>query len=77
MTVAVLIPCHNEEAAIAGVIESFKKALPSAVIYVYDNSSTDATARVAAEAGAIVRHEPSPGKGAGWRRMFAEIEADY
>ncbi|HVO99138.1 MAG TPA: glycosyltransferase [Bryobacteraceae bacterium] len=77
MNVAVLIPCHNEAAAISGVVESFQSALPSAKIYVYDNNSADATARAAADAGAIVRHEPSPGKGAVVRRMFAEIEADY
>lgn len=77
MNVAVLIPCHNEERPIAGVVQAFREALPSAEIYVYDNNSTDGTARAAAEAGAIVRQEPSPGKGSVVRRMFAEIEADY
>lgn len=74
--VAVLLPCHNEEAAVAGVIESFKHALPEATVYVYDNSSTDHTADVAMEAGAILRTEPSLGKGNVVRRMFSDVEAD-
>ncbi|HTB11641.1 MAG TPA: glycosyltransferase family 2 protein [Bryobacteraceae bacterium] len=77
MNIAVLIPCHNEEQTIASVVQSFRSALPSAVIYVYDNNSKDATARIAAEAGAIVRHEPAQGKGSVVRRMFAEIDAGY
>jgi glycosyltransferase involved in cell wall biosynthesis len=76
MNVAVLIPCHNEASSIAGVVESFRAALPQAAVYVYDNNSTDATARVAAQAGAIVRNEPTQGKGSVIRRMFAEIDAD-
>jgi glycosyltransferase involved in cell wall biosynthesis len=76
MKTAVLIPCHNEEQTIAQVVASFRSSLPDAVIYVYDNNSKDATARVAAEAGAIVRREPMQGKGWVVRRMFAEIEAD-
>lgn len=77
MTVAVLIPCHNEAQTITGVVEAFQSALPAATIYVYDNNSTDGTARVAALAGATVRHEPVQGKGTVVRRMFADIEADY
>ena len=77
MNIAVLIPCHNEAQTIGRVIAAFRDALPSAEVYVYDNNSTDATAKVAAGAGAIVRQEPTPGKGSVVRRMFAEIEADY
>jgi glycosyltransferase involved in cell wall biosynthesis len=77
MNVAVLIPCHNEEPTIAQVVESFHAALPQATVYVYDNNSNDDTSRVADAAGAIVRKEPTQGKGAVIRRMFAEIEADY
>ena len=76
MTVAVLIPCFNEEAAIAKVIADFQAALPEATIYVYDNNSTDATSAVAAAAGAVVRFEALPGKGNVVRRMFADVEAD-
>lgn len=75
--VAVLIPCRNEAAAIAGVIVEFRAALPDAVIYVYDNNSTDDTAAVARAAGAIVGSETLPGKGKVMRRMFRDIEADF
>jgi glycosyltransferase involved in cell wall biosynthesis len=74
--VAVLVPCFNEEAAVATVIADFRKALPSAAIYVYDNNSTDRTAAVARDAGAIVRSERRQGKGHVVRRMFADIDAD-
>ena len=74
--VAVLIPCFNEEQAIAGVVGDFRRVLPNAVIYVYDNNSTDATRKVAENAGAIVRGEFLQGKGNVVRRMFADIEAD-
>lgn len=74
--VAVLIPCHNEESSIAQVISDFKSALSEAVVYVYDNSSSDRTAEVAVEAGAIVRREPQLGKGNVVRRMFREVQAD-
>ena len=74
--VAVLIPCLNEAAAIARVVSDFREALPDAEIYVFDNGSTDATAERAAEAGAIVRREPRPGKGHVVRRMFADVDAD-
>lgn len=74
--VAVLIPCYNEEIAVPLVIRGFRQALPFAKIYVYDNSSTDKTAKVAFEEGAIVGDEPFPGKGNVMRRMFSDIEAD-
>ena len=74
--IAVLIPCHNEAAAIAEVVEGFRAALPSATIYVYDNNSTDRTAEIARDAGAVVRREVRQGKGHVVRRMFADVEAD-
>lgn len=73
--IAVLIPCYNEEKTIAKVIEDTRKALPEAVIYVYNNNSTDRTAEIAKEHGAVVRHEYMQGKGNVIRRMFREIEA--
>ncbi|WFU39297.1 glycosyltransferase family 2 protein [Bradyrhizobium sp. CB82] len=76
LRVAVLVPCYNEEAAVATVVADFRKALPSAEIYVYDNNSRDRTATVAREAGAIVRSERRQGKGHVVRRMFADVEAD-
>ena len=74
--VAVLLPCLDEEVAIAGVVEAFRRVLPEAQVYVYDNGSTDATAERAAVAGAVVRSEPQRGKGNAVRRMFADVEAD-
>ena len=74
--IAVLIPCFNEESTVQAVISSFKKVLPSAVIYVYDNNSTDATVVTAVNAGAIVRHEYRQGKGNVVRSMFRDISAD-
>ena len=74
--VAVLIPCLNEEVAIPKVIADFRRHLPDALIFVYDNGSTDRTSEVARTAGAIVRREPLKGKGNVVRRMFADIEAD-
>ena len=74
--IAVLLPCYNEEAAIAQTIAGFRAALPDAVIYVYDNNSSDGTRAVAAAAGAIVRTERMQGKGNVVRRMFADVEAD-
>jgi len=76
LRIAVLVPCYNEEAAVATVVADFRKALPSAAIYVYDNNSRDRTATVAREAGAIVRSERRQGKGHVVRRMFADVEAD-
>ena len=74
--IAVLMPCYNEEAAVATVVANFRSALPAAEIYVYDNNSRDRTAAVAREAGAIVRSERRQGKGHVVRRMFADVEAD-
>lgn len=74
--IAVLIPCYNEEQTIAKVVRDSLNALPDARVYVYDNNSTDRTAELAAEAGAIVRHEYRQGKGNVIRRMFREIDAE-
>ena len=74
--IAVLVPCYNEEKAIEKVVRDFRAALPGAAIYVYDNGSTDASAAVAAAAGAEVRHEHRRGKGNVVRRMFQDVEAD-
>ena len=74
--IAVLIPCYNESATIAKVVSDFRRILPNAVIYVYDNNSNDCTAKLAAEAGAIVRHEYQQGKGNVIRRMFREVDAE-
>lgn len=74
--IAVLIPCHNEEAAIRHVVRGFKAALPDAVVHVYDNASTDRTANLAVTEGAVIGFEPSRGKGRVVRRMFADVEAD-
>jgi len=76
-TIAVVIPCFNEAATIGGVVRSFRAALPNADIYVYDNNSTDDTAKMAEQAGAFVRFEPRQGKGYVVRSIFQEIEADY
>jgi len=76
MQLAVLIPCYNEEKAIEQVVLSFRAALPDALIYVYDNNSSDQTIAFARQAGAIVRSEPLQGKGNVVRRMFADIDAD-
>lgn len=73
--IAVLIPCYNEEKTIKKVIEDAKRALPESTVYVYDNNSTDNTAKIAKEAGAIVRNEYIQGKGNVIRRMFREIDA--
>lgn len=74
--IAVLIPCYNEENTVGRVVADFKKALPEAVIYVYDNNSTDKTTEIAEKAGAVVRHEYQQGKGNVIRRMFREIDAE-
>ncbi len=74
--IAVLIPCYNESRTIAKVVSDYREALPEATIYVYDNNSTDDSARLAAEAGAVVRNEFKQGKGNVMRRMFMEIDAD-
>ncbi len=74
--IAVLIPCYNEAATVKKVVTDFKKVLPEAVIYVYDNNSTDDTAKLAKAAGAVVRYERQQGKGNVIRRMFSEIDAE-
>jgi glycosyltransferase involved in cell wall biosynthesis len=74
--IAVLLPCYNEEAAVGATVEGFRRALPDAIIYVYDNNSRDRTAEVARAAGAVVRTERQQGKGHVVRRMFADIDAD-
>lgn len=73
--IAVLIPCYNEEKTIAKVVKDARAALPEAVIYVYDNNSTDRTVELAREAGAVIRYEYMQGKGNVIRRMFREVEA--
>ncbi|MEM5518221.1 glycosyltransferase family 2 protein [Henriciella sp. AS95] len=75
-SIAVLLPCYNEAEAIAQTVEGFRRALPTATIYVYDNGSTDNTVEVARQAGAEVYSEPLKGKGNVVRRMFADVEAD-
>lgn len=75
-SIAVLIPCYNEEMAVGAVVEEARRHIPNAKIYVFDNASTDDTVRVASEAGAIVRTERLRGKGNVVRRMFADVEAD-
>ncbi len=74
--IAVLVPCYNEEATVAAVVESFARVLPDATIYVYDNNSRDQTVARARAAGAIVRNETRQGKGNVMRRMFSDIDAD-
>lgn len=76
MKTAVLIPCYNEELSIEKVVKDFKRELPEAEIYVYDNNSKDKTAEIAEKAGAIVKYEYNQGKGNVVRRMFREVEAD-
>ncbi len=74
--IAVLIPCYNEAQTVAKVVRDFREVLPEAVIYVYDNNSTDDTALIAEREGAVVRHEYMQGKGNVIRRMFREIDAE-
>jgi glycosyltransferase involved in cell wall biosynthesis len=74
--IAVILPCYNEEVAIAQTVAGFRAALPEAIVYVYDNNSRDRTREVAAAAGAVVRTERQQGKGAVVRRMFADVDAD-
>lgn len=74
--IAVLVPCYNEAKTIGKVILDFKKSIPDAVIYVYDNNSTDDTVNIAKKSGAVVRHEYQQGKGNVIRRMFREIDAE-
>lgn len=74
--IAVLIPCYNESKTVEKVVTDFRRVLPDATVYVYDNNSTDGTAELAAKAGAVVRHEYQQGKGNVMRRMFREIDAE-
>ena len=74
--IAVLIPCYNESKTVEKVVTDFRRVLPDATVYVYDNNSTDGTAELAARAGAVVRHEYQQGKGNVMRRMFREIDAE-
>jgi len=76
LRIAVLVPCFNEEAAVANVVSDFRKALPAAEIFVYDNNSNDRTVEIARAAGAVVRSERRQGKGHVVRRMFADVDAD-
>ena len=74
--VAVLVPCYNESKTIEKVVRDFKRVLPEATVYVYDNNSSDGTGEIAARVGAVVRRERMQGKGSVIRRMFREIDAD-
>ncbi len=74
--VAVLVPCHNESTTVEAVVRAFQQSLPEASVVVYDNASDDETARIAEAAGAVVGHEPVPGKGRVVRRMLREVDAD-
>lgn len=76
LQIAIVLPCYNEGLAIRAVVKKFQQVVPSARVYVYDNRSSDNTATEARAAGAVVRHEPWPGKGNVVRRMFADIDAD-
>ena len=76
-SVAVLVPCYNEAVTIAKVVDDFRRCLPDATVYVYDNNSTDNTADIAREHGAVVRHESRQGKGRVVRSMVRDIDADY
>src|SRR2546426_12667483 len=75
--IAVLIPCHNEEITIGKVVNDFRRELPSATVYVFDNCSTDATAKIAKEHGAIVMKEGRKGKGFVIESMFDRVDADF
>ena len=76
-SVAVLVPCYNEAVTVAKVVDDFRRCLPDATVYVYDNNSTDGTADIAREHGAVVRHESRQGKGCVVRSMVRDIDADY
>ena len=74
--IAVLIPCYNEERTVGKVVDDFRRELPGAAVYVYDNNSTDRTAEIARAHGAVVRFEPRQGKGSVVRQMFRDVDAD-
>ena len=75
-SVAILVPCYNEELTVAKVIDDFRRELPDAVVYVYDNNSSDRTAQIARDHGAVVVREPRQGKGNVVRQMLRDIDAD-
>src|SRR5215813_3720577 len=77
LSVAVLLPCFNEETTVGKVVSDFKKVPSQATIYVFDNASTDRTAQIAEDAGATVIFSKNPGKGNVVRHLFAEVDADY
>jgi len=77
LSIAVIIPCYNEEVTVGKVVNDFKSVLPDSIIYVCDNNSSDKTAERAKDAGAIVVHEKRQGKAHAVRRLFREVEADY
>ena len=74
-TIALIVPCYNEELTIKKVIEDFKKAVPNLLVVICDNNSTDRTTEVARKAGALVLHEHTKGKGSAVRRLFREVQA--
>ena len=74
--IAVLVPCYNESKTVAKVVSDFKRVLPEATVYVYDNNSTDGTDEIARQAGAVVRYEYRQGKGNVVRSMFRDIDAE-
>ncbi len=76
-SIAVLVPCYNEALTVGKVVDDFHRELPEATVYVYDNNSSDGTADIAREHGAVVRHEPRQGKGNVVRQMLRDIDADY
>ena len=76
-SIAVLIPCYNEAVTIAKVVDDFRRELPEATVYVYDNNSSDGTADIARARGAVVRREPRQGKGNVVRQMLRDVDADY
>lgn len=76
LSIAIIIPCYNEEATIGSVIKDFKKELPDATVYVFDNNSTDSTVKISQKSGAIVQYVKQQGKGNVVRRMFADVDAD-
>ena len=75
--IAVMVPCHNEQATVGKVVDDFRAQLPDATVYVFDNCSTDRTAEIAQQHGAVVINEPRQGKGFVVESMFCRVKADY